>query len=306
MTRRELLRRSGATLLGLAASPWCWGWNADAQRRERRILLFTRSAGFEHSVVKRADGKLAFVEQIVTDLGAKHGFEVTCTKDGTVFTPENLAQYDAFFFYTTGDLTKPSKDGSPPMTPEGKAAFLNAIHAGKGFIGTHAATDTFHTEPDTPDRANRYINHVDKADPYIRMIGAEFIKHGKQQVATNRVVDHHFPGFESLPDSFQLMEEWYGFHDYAPNLHVLLVQESAGMTGPDYQRPPYPSTWARMHGRGRVFYTGLGHREDVWTNPLFQQILLGGISWAVGNAKADVMPNLATVTPGYAAIPPRG
>jgi type 1 glutamine amidotransferase len=65
-----------------------------------------------------------------------------------------------------------------------------------------------------------------------------------------------------------------------------------------YQRPSYPATWARMEQKGRVFYTSMGHREDVWTNPKFQQVLLGGINWAAGNAEADVTPNIAQVTPG--------
>jgi type 1 glutamine amidotransferase len=69
------------------------------------------------------------------------------------------------------------------------------------------------------------------------------------------------------------------------------------MQGPDYQRPPYPATWVRMHGQGRVFYTSMGHREDVWTNPLYQKMLFGGIAWAVRNADADIPPNIAQVAP---------
>jgi hypothetical protein len=69
------------------------------------------------------------------------------------------------------------------------------------------------------------------------------------------------------------------------------------MTDSLYQRPPYPATWARLHGKGRVFYTSMGHREDVWTNSIFQQIILGGIAWALRNVDADVTPNIATVTP---------
>jgi type 1 glutamine amidotransferase len=101
------------------------------------------------------------------------------------------------------------------------------------------------------------------------------------------------------------MEEWYSIKDFRKDLHVLLVQETAGMNGSDYQRPPYPATWARMHGKGRVFYTSMGHREDVWTNPLFQSILLGGISWAVGNVRADVSPNIEKATPQAWTLPPR-
>jgi len=53
-----------------------------------------------------------------------------------------------------------------------------------------------------------------------------------------------------------------------------------------------------MYGTGRVFYTSMGHRKDVWTNPNFQQVLLGGIDWATGKAEADVTPNMEKVTPG--------
>jgi type 1 glutamine amidotransferase len=105
---------------------------------------------------------------------------------------------------------------------------------------------------------------------------------------------------------FDLMEEWYSLKDYSPDLHVLIVQETKGMKGADYQRAPYPATWARMHGKGRVFYTSMGHREDVWTNPLFQSILLGGIAWTLRNVDADVSPNLESAAPGHRQIPPKG
>jgi hypothetical protein len=49
--------------------------------------------------------------------------------------------------------------------------------------------------------------------------------------------------------------------------------------------------WCRDCGKGRVFYTGLGHRDDVWNNPLFQQHLLGGIKWAMGLEPGDATPN---------------
>ena len=296
---------SAAAVAGLAAPRMSWGWTPEQKGKKRRILMFTKSSGFEHPVIKRTGDKLGFAEQTVTDLGAAHGFDVDCTKDGGVFTAENLAKYDAFFFYTTGTLTEPGTDKNPPMSPEGKAAFLDAIKKGKGFIGTHAASDTFHTQPDPPDRSNRYVNHGEKVDAYCAMLGGEFIKHGKQQVAPMRVVETAFPGFGSLGSSFELMEEWYSIKDFQPDLHVLLVQDTAGMKDPEYKRPPYPATWARMHGRGRVFYTSMGHREDVWTNPMFQGILLGGIAWAVGNAKANVTPNIESAAPGYREIPPR-
>lgn len=303
MNRRELLVHTGAVAAAAALSPFPRGWAAAPKKR--RILLFTKSSGFEHSVIKGTEGKPSLVERTLTELGAQHGFDITSTKDGGIFTPENIAAHDAFFFYTTGDLTQPGTDKNPPMSPEAKIALLNTIRGGKGFLGTHAATDTFHTLPDPPDRSNRYITHgQDKVDPYAAMIGAEFIRHGAQQKARMRVVDKKFPGMKAAGDGFELMEEWYSLKEFSPNLHVLLVQETEGMKGSDYERPPYPATWARMYGRGRVFYTSMGHREDLWANPLFQEILLGGIAWAVGNVKADVRPNLEKAAPGYAALPP--
>ena len=110
-----------------------------------------------------------------------------------------------------------------------------------------------------------------------------------------------FPGLEKHGEGFKFSEEWYSLKDFRDDLHVILVQETATMKGIEYQRPPYPATWARNHGKGRVFYTSMGHREDVWTNPLFQEILTGGMLWALGDLQADISPNLQTADPGRAA-----
>ena len=80
-------------------------------------------------------------------------------------------------------------------------------------------------------------------------------------------------------------------------MHVILMQETAGMQGPVYQRAPYPSTWAKMHGKGKVFYTSMGHREDVWKNPIFTDLLVGGISWSNGKAPAEIPANLDSAAP---------
>jgi len=83
-------------------------------------------------------------------------------------------------FFTTGDLTTLGRDGKPPMSAKGKQTLLAAVQAGMGFVGVHAASDTFHTLPDPEDRSNRYIAHGDQEDPYLRMLGAEFIIHGRE------------------------------------------------------------------------------------------------------------------------------
>src|SRR5207248_1650779 len=149
----------------------------------------------------------------------------------------------------------------------------------------------------------RYQNDGANADPYIKMLGGEFIKHDAQQKSHQIIADAKFPGIEAVPSDFGPHEEWYSLKDFASDLHVLLVQDTTTMTGPSYIRPPYPSTWARMQGKGRVFYTSMGHREDVWANPVFQSVVTGGTNWALGRVNADVTPNRAQAAPQANMLP---
>jgi type 1 glutamine amidotransferase len=276
LTRRDLLKGSAAAAAAAALGRLSLGADA-APLPPRKVLFFTKSSGYQHSVIDRhATDEPAYAERILVGLGQQHGLDVTASKDGGLFTPERLATFDAFVFYTTGDLTQPGTDKQPPMPADGKAALLAAIAGGKGFVGIHSASDTFH-------------GHGGAIDPYLAMLGGEFVPHGKQQKATQHVVDAKFPGGPSA--DFALFEEWYPFVHLAPDLHVILMQETQGMQGVMYQRPPYPSTWARQHGKGRVFYTSMGHREDVWTDDTFASLLMGGLAWAVGTVEAEVAPN---------------
>lgn len=300
MNRREMLQRTGLAALALGGFPL--GWTHAADTPKRRLLMYTRSQGFEHPVVQRKGAPLSLAERIVTDLGKANGFEALCTKDGRVFINEDLQRYDAFVFQTQGDLiAQESKDGTPPMTLDGKKALLQAIATGKGFVGCHCASDTFHSKG--PSDQNQPL---EERDPYIAMIGGEFIVHGQQQKAFMRVVDDKFPGATGLKD-FELLEEWYALKNFAPDLHVILAQDTKGMNTDggnwSYNRPRYPATWARMHQKGRVFFTSMGHREDVWESAIFQALLLGGLSWAVGNVDADVAPNMSAATPQANEMP---
>ena len=296
--RRRAIRQISAAGLGLMLDPDLNLFGKNSPRR--RILFFTKSSGYEHSSIKRNGNELSHAERILTELGASHGFDVTATKDGSVFTGEKLKGYDAIFFYTTGDLTHAGTDKNPPMSKKGKAAFLEAIHSGKGFLGTHSASDTFHSVGEAFQ-----TQAPDARDPYIQMLGGEFIRHGAQQEANMKLTSPHFPGCEKIKESFRLKDEWYSLKNFASDLHVILVQDTQGMQGSDYQRPSYPATWARHHGKGRVFYTSMGHREDVWTNPTFQGILVGAVAWATGNVNAKTPPNLKTATPQAETIPPK-
>src|SRR5207253_8527785 len=98
-----------------------------------------------------------------------------------------------------------------------------------------------------------------------------------------------------------MQEEWYALKNFAPDLHVILAQETEGMktNGGNviYDRPSFPSTLAHMHAKGRVFYTSMGHREDVWESDLMQGLLAGAFAWVLGNIEVDVKPNIDTATP---------
>jgi len=300
--RREFLRATALAGAGLALS------NALPAASNKSVLVFTKSSGFEHDVVKRVGGKPSLVDDTVNELGNRHGFSTGVTKDGRIFDTKEFHSYAAVVFFTTGDLTALGKDGKPPMSAKGKQALLDAVRGGMGFVGVHAATDTFHTLPDPADRSNRYVAHGDQEDPYLRMLGAEFITHGLEprlQDANLTVNDAKFPGLERVTSPVSFNEEWYSMKDFMPDLHVILTLDTQGMKGECYQRAPYPVTWARMHGKGRVFYTAMGDRRENWGNKFFLNLLAGGIRWSIGEASAQLDANLKQAAPGYAEIPPK-
>jgi type 1 glutamine amidotransferase len=296
-----MLKVGGQAAVALGLADLLSGWTRAADTPKKRILVYTRSVEFEHPVVRRTGGKLSLAETIATDLGSKNGIEVVCEKDGRIFLSKEFPRFDGFLFETQGDLTREKcKDGSPPMPPEGKRALLEAVAGGKGFVGCHCASDTFHS----PGARGRNQER-EKLDPYIAMLGGEFIKHGRQQKAWQRVADGKFPGLEGVKD-FELHEEWYALKNFAPDLHVLIAQDTKGMVDAEYQRPSFPATWARTHDKGRVFFTSMGHREDVWENATFQKLLVGGLLWSLGVREAEIKPNLKDVCPHAGDLPAKG
>src|SRR5262249_15513573 len=149
--RREFLRLAAITNAGLALAKRLHA------APQKSILVFTKSSDFEHDMVKRAEGKPSMVDDAVTALGDKHSFHVSVTKDGRIFGDTQFHKYAAVVFFTTDDLTTLSTDGKPPMSHEGKEKLLDAIHKGMGFVSIHAASDTFHPQPDPKDLSSRYI-----------------------------------------------------------------------------------------------------------------------------------------------------
>ena len=274
------------------------GLTLTAHAESHKILFFSKSSGYEHSVISYKKGQPSFAEKVLLEMGEKEGWEFTFSKDGSKFSPEYLEQFDTVIFYTSGDLTQKGKDKQPPMTPEGKVALFDYVKAGNGFIGLHCASDTFHTVDENGKTRSLYKNYGEDSDDYICFIGGEFLTHGKQQEATNRVINPEFPGYENIGVTFTVNEEWYAMKDFNPDIHCLTVIESSKMKGPMYDRPDFPTSWARTEGKGRIYYNAMGHREDIWTGDLFQNMLTGAVKWTTGEVDADTPANLEEVAPG--------
>ena len=294
-TRRWVLELLGAVGFLETIRPCGRAANNSNKNKLLKVLFFSKSSGFEHDVVKRTGEGQSLSETKLTELGILHGFDVVATKDGRVFDGD-LSQYDAFFFFTTGNLTDAGTDNAPAMSARGKEALLAAIRNGKGFVGVHSASATFHSKGE-PYETQQQL------DPYIAMLGGEFLSHGSQQEGRVKVVDTSFPGLQGWAETFTIKEEWYSLKNFSKDIHVLLVLDTDGMHDSDYRRPPYPIAWVRKEGRGRVYFNAMGHRDDVWMSERFQQMLAGAVAWATGAEDAEVDANLFKVAPEAGAMP---
>ncbi|MBV8556602.1 MAG: hypothetical protein JO116_13655, partial [Planctomycetaceae bacterium] len=92
LNRRQMLLAAGAALV--TPEPLDRALAAD-KGSPKKVLFFTKSSGFQHSVIARKDGKPGLAEQILTAIGKEHGFEVVASKDGRLFDPDEIGQWDA-------------------------------------------------------------------------------------------------------------------------------------------------------------------------------------------------------------------
>lgn len=230
-------------------------WNAEAEN----VLVVTVTKGFRHSSIPTA-------EAVIGSLAERHGgFSVDYARTDQEIVEkmslDNLQKYDGVIFAnTTGELPLPDKKG-----------FIKWIKSGKGFVGMHSASDTFH--------------HF---QPYIKMLGGEFKTHGKQVEVNVLNEDSKHPACDHYGPHFKIFDEIYLLKNFdRDQVHGLLTLHHH----PNSKAPgDYPIAWSKHFGKGKVFYTSLGHREDVWTNADYQMHVLGGILWAIGLEKGDASP----------------
>lgn len=239
---------------------------------KKQLLVIGDEKGFRHSAISHA---MATIDRMGKESGLWDTHIRTdtepLTKQQLEYNAKNLNSFDAVLFYTGGNLA---------MDEQKKADFLSFIKEdGKGFIGVHSAAITWVKWPE-----------------FVDMVGGSFDEHpwGTFQ-APILVEDAKFPGMDAYPKSFTLLDEIYQFKSYSrETLRVLLRLDPAklDLTGPKVHRKDqdFAVAWAKTYGKGRVFYSTLGHVEENWDRPDMRKMYLEAIKWALGLTQADTTP----------------
>jgi type 1 glutamine amidotransferase len=236
------------------------------------ILVFSKTNGFRH------EEAIPAANALFAQLARENGWGYFQTENGATFDPAILSRFDAVVFNNvSGDV----------FTPAQRAAFKQFVENGGGFVGVHGAGGDFSYD------WRWYVNDL---------IGAQFIGHpmGPQfQQATVRIEDKTHPSTCGLPDSWTRTDEWYSFEKPVrkPGYHVLATLDEAtyspkGMFGQRLAMgKDHPIAWWHLVGKGRVFYSAMGHQASAYAEPDYRKMLLGALTWVL---KQDDSPCAAS------------
>jgi len=259
-------------LFGMVLTLAAGGW-AQVQPPRKKLLAIGEVKGFQHDSVSHG---LATIEKLGRQTGLWDTYIRTdnelLTKAKLQGNAKNLDYFDAVIFYTTGDLG---------LSDQQKKDLLSFVKDdGKGFLGTHSATDTYYNWPE-----------------YGELIGGYFNEHPWGQVhCTIRTEDTKFPATAHFPASFPFYDEIYQFKEpYSRDkLRVLMSIDPASvdLTNPRVHRTDkdFAVTWVHHYGKGRVFYSSLGHRDEVWDLPAIQKMWIEGVKWVMGMTDGETTP----------------
>lgn len=240
-------------------------------QRERKLLVFTRTEGFVHSSIPYGAKALEII-------GQKTGtFEVVIRDDMAAFEKQNLEKFDAVCFVSTTQLKFEDE--------KYRNNLMDFVKSGKGVAGIHAATDNFYAWPE----AAAMIGGLFDGHPW----------HGGGTWAVKIDDPEHPVAAAFQGEGFSINDELYRIKKpYSrENLRVLLslnfddeaTNEAEGIRPNDVD---VPVSWVRNFGKGRVFYSSLGHNPHVYWNPAVLQHYLDGIQFALGDLPADATPSL--------------
>jgi type 1 glutamine amidotransferase len=249
----------------------------------RKILIFSRTAGYRHDSIPVGI-------KAITMMGDKTGaYTALATEDESFFEPQKLKVFDAVFMLnTTGDCLRPATGENANADEKAKAAareeflkksLVDFVSGGKGLMGTHSATDTYRSWKD-----------------YNKMMGGSFVSHPwHEKVPVKNLAPDHPLNAAFGGKDFAIADEIYEFRaDTAlpGERKFLLALDTKKMDVSKGTRKDglYPVSWVATYGKGRTFYCSLGHREEIYYNPMILKHYLAGIQYVVGDLEADATP----------------
>jgi hypothetical protein len=260
---------------------------AQSAASPKQLLVIGEEKGYRHEAVSHA---MATIERLGRETGlwstTLRTDSEALTKKKLEYNAKNLNDFDAVLFFTGGDLE---------MDAQQKADFISSIHDdGKGFIGVHSAAITFVDWP-----------------AYGDMIGGYYDEHPWLTFDAPIIVeDPSFPGMQQFPHSFVLRDEIYQMRNYSRDKVRVLMRLNVSkldMKNKNVHRTDgdFAVTWAKMYGKGRVYYTSLGHVDANWDKPELQQMITEAIKWTMRLSNADVtsrpLPRNEPFYPGCSA-----
>jgi type 1 glutamine amidotransferase len=254
-------------------------------KQPRNILIYSKTAGFRHSSIPTG-------VRAITLLGDKTGaFTATASEDESMFEPEKLKKFDAVLMLNTTGHALRTKDNNKEREEMLKKSLQDFVAGGKGLIGIHSATDTYQDWKE-----------------YNKMMGGAFVSHPWHQLvpvknlAPDNPVNAAFGGKD-----FQVADEIYMFRNdtaLPSERKILLALDTKAMKPEDLAKDKtkegtpyrkdgvYAVSWIATYGKGRTFYCSLGHRDEIFWNPVVMQHYLAGIQYALGDLDADATPGM--------------
>lgn len=231
------------------------------------ILIFSKTNGF------RDGNQIATANAALEKIAKEKGWQSFTTENAAVFNTEQLSKFKTVVWNSTsGDV----------LTPEQRKDFKAWLESGGGFVGLHGAGG---------DPAYKWKWYVEE------LIGAQFIGHTlSPQFQEGRLLveDQTHPATRTLPKEWVREEEWYSFDrsvrakgyrvlitidesSYSPREKIPLLVDKDLRMGKDH-----PIVWSHCIGKGRAFYSALGHRAESYAESKHLAMIAGAINWAAG------------------------
>jgi len=254
-------------------------------KKPRKLLVFSLCTSYVHS-------SIPYGKKVIQIMAKKTGaFEPTFTNDISVFEPDKLKQFDAVFLNNnSGELFLPKDMNS--LSPEEKKAakkrnaklqksLQNFVAGGKGLAAIHCAVWCFYSWPE-----------------YADIIGAVWVSHPWHEKVSMKLDDPGHPlcaafdgkGFD-ITDEIYVFTEPYSRDDVRVlfSLDMTKTKSKEKFKGKRDDND-YAQSWVKSYGKGRVFYSALGHDHDIFWNKAVLQHWLDGIQFALDDLPACTMP----------------